>query len=448
MRPSARVRRRGARGCASSLGAPFVVLLSLGSLLATFASAQSSTLPARSQSIDVIEDGHLRRGYWYADPGVALDTYVARRTQATRSVEFRSDLGSLVFEVAPDTTIDFVVVLEDGRRCPTRITAPRRGAVWTDPAETCVIPFRLGDDNKIHIEGTIEGSPPLDLMFDTGADTVVLYPSGLAKVGTLPIDGTIENAGFSGTVRRETSSDIRISIAGLEWDHEQVMVVEQQVERVDGIVGWVLFEDKVLDIDFGRSEITVRNQLPESIDDYARLPFEYRGSLPYVAIGWNDAPSRGAFVVDTGSSASLHVTRAFVNSVAPSGGLTTLGTSRSGGLGGGRQTSDVVSVPSISLGGLRIADIPVHVARSGGAPGDAAGTLGMDLLQRFSIVLDSKGDALYLRPGPLFDTPFQTDWTPRWVRPLAATVPGVLLALVLGILIAGRRRLRATQSRA
>ena len=91
--------------------------------------------------------------------------------------------------------------------------------------------------------------------------------------GAVNPDGSFSytpNAGFSGTVRRETSSDTRIAIAGLEWEHEQVMVVEQQVERVDGIVGWVLFEDKVLDIDFGRSEITVRNQLPESIDEWQR----------------------------------------------------------------------------------------------------------------------------------------------------------------------------------
>src|SRR5215207_8009369 len=92
------------------------------------AQATLPTLRARSRTIDVVDGGHLRRGYWVADPEVELDVYVARRSRDARRVEFRSDVDSLSLDVQPGASADFVVVLEGGERCPTRISTLRRGA--------------------------------------------------------------------------------------------------------------------------------------------------------------------------------------------------------------------------------------------------------------------------------------------------------------------------------
>src|SRR5262249_45449480 len=163
-------------------------------------------------------------------------------------VTFRTDIDSISFDVRPGQQYDFVVLLNGERRCRSRIstlreTCRKEGAPGA-PAEDA-IPFTLGRDNKIHIEGRINDSGPLDLMFDTGADPLVLYPSGLAKAANVWADGKVDNAGTGGVATRSTSNDNRVALGPLRWDHESVLLIEKQADRADGIVGHNLFEDKV-----------------------------------------------------------------------------------------------------------------------------------------------------------------------------------------------------------
>lgn len=407
---------------------------------------ETPVLRARAATLDVIDGGHLRRGYWTADPALPLDVYEARRSSVPRRIEFRSDLGSLTLDVAPGTTRDFVIELEGGGRCATRVSARRLGAVRS-PGASGELPFRLGADGKLHVEGRIGDSEPLDLMFDTGADTPVLYPSGVAKVPGLRVDGTQQNAGFSGVVRRATSSGNRLTIGGFTWEDESVLIVEEDVDHADGIVGWVLFEDLILALDPAAGRGAVVETRPEPSAGGVLLPLEYHGSLPYVALtlGLGGRSVAGLFVLDTGSSASLHVEAEFARRHDLVGTLATLGTSRSGGLGGGRVTNDVVRLPELSLGGLTLADVPIHLPRSGGAPRGTAGTLGMDVLRHFDLVLDARSDVLELRPGAAHAEPFRRDYFPRAAR---RALQGVgLLALVVGA-VALRRLLRARRLRA
>ena len=50
------------------------------------------------------------------------------------------------------------------------------------------------------------------LIFDTGADTTVLYPSSAKKGARLELDGTSLNFGTGGATTRGTSSDNRSGI--------------------------------------------------------------------------------------------------------------------------------------------------------------------------------------------------------------------------------------------
>lgn len=402
-------------------------------------------LAARSPVLDVVDDGHLRKGLWFADPSVALDVYTARRSSRRRTIEFRSDLGALSFELGPGEAVDFTIELEDGARCPTRISTARTGASSTGDGSRS-LPFRVAEDGKIHVQGRIGSSESLDLMFDTGADTVVLYPSGRAKVPDLVLDGQIANQGFGGQAVRPTSSDNVVRLGDLVFPHEQVLVVDRQVEPADGILGWVLFEDHVLDVDPARGTIEVLDDLPEDTSPHARLPLEYHGTLPHlvVTLDLGDERVQGLVVLDTGSSASLHLSADFADAHGLREALPGLGTSRSGGIGGNRITNDVVRLPGLALGPLEVHDVPVHLARAGGAPPSAVGTLGMDVLSRFHLLLDSRGDALWLRPGPDHERAFRRDYLPTGVlRGLIAGAATVLIVITLAL----RRLLRKRRTR-
>jgi hypothetical protein len=400
------------------------------------------TLRARSRTVDVIDNGLLRRGYWFADPQVPLDVYMARRADVRRTIEFHSDLESKVFELEPGETLDFAIALEDGGRCVTRISTQRRGGRSASGATTCTVPFRRSRDGKIHVEARIGDSGPLDLMFDTGADTLVLYPSGLAKVPDLRFDGSIENQGFAGRAERRTSSDNRFELGDLVWEHETVMAVPEEVEDADGILGWVLFEERVVAIDLEAATFTVQDASPAQLDGCERLTLEYHGSLPYVNVElrFGESDLSALCVLDSGSSAALHLSRAFADEHGLRSALSPLGTSRSGGIGGARTGNDVARLPFLGLGAIELADVPVHLARQGGAPGASAGTLGMDVLGRFDLWLDARDDALYLRPNAAIGEPFREDYLPRFVLPALATLAALIVVLTGLAVIRLRRR--------
>jgi hypothetical protein len=110
----------------------------------------------------------------------------------------------------------------------------------------------------------------LDLIFDAGADINVLYPSAMDKGGRLQFDGTVSNAGTGGTTLRQTSHDNRVGTAGLRWDHEPVMYVEKQADAADGILGYRVFEDRVVEIDYDRMLMIVHDALPPHASGFAK----------------------------------------------------------------------------------------------------------------------------------------------------------------------------------
>ena len=133
-------------------------------------------IKANSTTVD-IQDGHnFRKGHWTIDPNIKVDTYYPQRSRTVKTVAFRTDIDSISFEVEPGRDYDFVILLNGRDSCRTRISAMRRSGtmggsdVLSAPAE---IPFTRTGDNQIRLEARVNGSNPLVLLFDTGADTTV-----------------------------------------------------------------------------------------------------------------------------------------------------------------------------------------------------------------------------------------------------------------------------------
>src|SRR5512138_3776701 len=229
------------------------VVLGVAALLATLAAAAQDPLPvlhARSRTVDVRDGDRLLEGVWVAEPNSTFDVYHAERSSGPKTVTFITDLEERSFAVEPGRTYDFVIELPDGRRCPTRISTEkqvaRRAGAGGGPV---AIPFTIVG-GKMHLNGSVNGSRPLDLIFDTGADIEVLYPSA-AKLGArLHFDGRATSTGTGGATERRTASDNRLEVGGLVWEHEPFLYIERQADDADGIVGYTAFVGKVVQIDW------------------------------------------------------------------------------------------------------------------------------------------------------------------------------------------------------
>jgi hypothetical protein len=397
---------------------------------------------ANSTTADVQDGNRLLRGIWTIVPEVELDVYYARRAKGERKVTLRTDVDSISFDVRPGQHYDFVVLLKDKLRCRSRIstlreTCRKEGAPGA-PAEDA-IPFTIGRDHKIHITGQINDSAPLDLLFDMGADTLVLYPSGVAKNANVRIDGKVENAGTGGVATRRTSNDNRVALGALRWDHESVLLIEKQADLADGIVGHNLFDDKVVELDYDAMMLRTGDAVPKHAAGWTVLPIRFNGTLPAVQVRFEGGPE--AFdewlVLDTGSSLSVYLNPGSAKKHRLHGSMKRLGSSRMVGVGDVTVRNEVMLLPRLGIGKQELRDLPVHVDERSGAPLEAGGHLGMDVLKRFNTVLDFQNDVAYMVPSALYGATYRVDYGGGgwWI----AAVTTAALFLVAGVLWFRRR---------
>jgi hypothetical protein len=160
-----------------------VVLLGSGVPRAQGAQAHLRVLRSNTDSIDVQEGTRLYKSYWTASPGVAKDIYYTHRFAKSTVLQFISDVDSISFKVRPGQTYDFVILLRGKDRCLTEISTIRTTAYKAagGKVDGDKIPFSIGKDGRIYIEGRINGSPRLRFFFDNGADNTIVFPSAFKK---------------------------------------------------------------------------------------------------------------------------------------------------------------------------------------------------------------------------------------------------------------------------
>ena len=421
-------------------------LWSLGALLLVFpiaapvrAQADLPVVRANSPAVDVRDGDRLLRGQWTISPTVPLDIYVPRRSDDPVTVTFVTDVESQSFHVKPGEKIDFVFLLNGQHSCRTEIwmkERPARRAPGTPPGPV-EIPFKLMG-GKPHVEGRINGSSTLWLLFDTGAATTVLYPSSLDKGVAPRFDGALLNAGTGGTVERQTASDNRIAVGGLVWEHESAIYVEKQHDAGDGIIGINLFDGKVVEIDYDRMVVVIHDSLPEHAASFASMPITFDGSLPTVEGAFGTGADRivASMVIDTGGTGALMGNDSLARSASSHGGYEIVGTARSAGVGPRTIVMDVVLVPEFIFAGHTFHGIPMLVPsreQHADVPSvDRAGprgTLCLDVLGKFNTLLDLKGDRAYFKANTRIDEPIRArvGGIPVGVR---VAVPVVALSVV------------------
>jgi hypothetical protein len=395
---------------------------------------------ANSRGVDVVDGGRLQRGLWTISPETALDIYFARRAAASRKVTFRTDVDSISFDVQPGGQYDFFVLLGGTRCCHTRISTRQEM-----PRGAGTIPFTFGPDDKIHVVGRINGSQPLDLEVDFGADSLTLFPSGLEKKAAPHVDGQADNFGTGGVVTRAVSNDNRLTVDGMEWPHETVVLIEKQADRADGIIGYTQFDNLVVEIDYDAMVMRVGDVLPARAAAWTRLPLTFIRHLPSVPVRVEAAgePFDTQLVIDTGSNLSVFLNRESAAGKLSRASLPQLGASRMLGTGNDAVRAEVLRLPGLRLGGQELRDLPVHVELPDSASG-LPGHLGMDVLKRFNTVLDLRDDVAYFAPSRLMAVPYRENYrTGRAWKWLAA---GLVLAVLAG-LFRWWRRARSLQKR-
>jgi hypothetical protein len=277
------------------------------------------------------------------------------------------------------------------------------GVTIDDGASNAVVPFRLLN-NHIYVEARVNGQGPFTFLVDTGGHTIlssrVVAEAGLNSQGATASAGAGEKTTTSGYAK------VREIAIGPVRMHDQTAITmdiyDPAVEgiRVDGMVGFELLRRLALRVDYGASTLTFsRFAAFDAAAAGTAIPFKFYDHLPQVEGKVGDIPA--LFDIDTGSRSEVDLTSPFVASRQLRERFPGAVTAMTGWGVGGPSMSDVVRLPSLSIGPVVIAT-PVAGLSSAkaGSFSDANfdGNIGSGLLKRFVTSFDYSRQRMYLKP--------------------------------------------------
>jgi Aspartyl protease/PDZ domain len=279
------------------------------------------------------------------------------------------------------------------------------------------IPFEYRGKH-VWVHASVNGGPPADFIFDTGASITVIDSTYAAKIG-LVSEGRQQGqgAGASGGASFTRLQTLRVTAE--DGDGVEMTGVQAGVLSVNpflapffwrdaaGVLGFDFINRFVDEIDFDHQVLTLRD--PKTFQYAGKgtpIPMTLAGHAPIIQMTLNGKYS-GGFRVDVGSSSTVDLHTPFVkkNHLETVGGK---GMNVMGGGFGGTFTNRIVRLDKLQLGPFAWTR-PI-VSLSGAEAGaftseDYAGNIGNRLLERFTCTFDYDRRLLYLEPGKRYALP-------------------------------------------
>lgn len=378
-----------------------------------FTQQQLPIIKANSKVVDILDGNDFQKGNWNISPEVKPDIYNVSRFRRTKKVAFYTDIDSISFMVEPEKEYKFIIFLNGKDSAYTTISTTATHTLSCKRINentnhgTDTIPFTLGVGNKIYIKGRINNSDWLNFMFDTGSDQEVISKEGLAKNVKINFNDTKSSVSIGGATSVQNSKTNQLEIGNLRWDN--VPIVKIDGADADGIIGYNVFDNKMVEINYDKKIMIVHNQ-PIKVDkSYEELPMMFKGNLPFIeAVLTNgDKVSKGYFEFDAGSNGSLWVNKEFATENNLYGVMKKIGETSSWGFDGNKIYNETVLLPKFNFGKLALINVPIDLELQSNTNNNFKwGILGMDILKRFNVVLDFINDKVYFKTNSLTTTPF------------------------------------------
>lgn len=278
---------------------------------------------------------------------------------------------------------------------------------WLKTPGRADLAFRY-DLHLIWVRASIEGAPPADFLFDTGASATVVDSGYAAKIGLATEgDGQIQGAGGAGHVALAKLGSLRVGDEdGVELGARTVAVIPVSAalgpalwRDFAGILGSDVIREFVVTVDYERQRLTLADPAEFRYEGAgAKLDFTLVGGVPVVPMKLDDRID-GNFRLDLGGSGGVVLQSAFA---AAHGFRAAHAVSAAGSGFGGHYPIRSFRTKSLELGPLRWEDPIVTVADAGAgvlADRSFAGLIGNQVLERFRCTFDYAHDVVYLEPS-------------------------------------------------
>jgi hypothetical protein len=409
--------------------------------------------------------GRARRAYFDLKTGLVTKSVAQndQQTAITRLDDYRR-VGQRMMSFHSTTevvgqpmntiqvTLDSVWVNEE---FPADLFAPPldQGAVlYLKTPGVARLPFEY-QARHVWLRASVNGGPPADFIYDTGASITVIDSAYAAKIG-LRTEGLQQGQGAGATGSASFAALSSFTVAAADGDGIEVKDSRVAVLSVNsilapyfwrdcaGVIGFDFINRFVNELDFDARLLTLHE--PKAFR-YAgqgtAIPMTLAGHTPVVTMKL-DGGITGDFRVDVGSGSTVDLHTPFVKRhdlMGKAGRSVEL----MGGGFGGTFTTRMVRMKKLEIGPYSWADPVVSLSQAtAGAftSEDYAGNIGNRLLERFKVTLDYERRQMWLEPGRLYP---RRDPMSRSGLQLVRNADTVKVAAVLAGSAAERAGLRA-----
>lgn len=285
------------------------------------------------------------------------------------------------------------------------------------------LPFQNWGEHII-IPVSVNGHPPLEMVFDTGMPThgVLLYEGSLVDGLGLaygPMRIQVGGAGGGQPAQARLATDTKLKVGDLEIGGSVAIVMPPTPSMSgihDGIIGATLFQDFVVSLDHDRDIMTLTKRSAFRPPAGAtEIPLKIDGRRVYVPAQLVNADGKRVpltLILDLGATHPVSLsTSKNADIVVPAGAIRT----RTGRGMSGAMSGRVGRIAGLELGGHLLSDVvatfPDTAYEDPRGLDQKNGNLGSGVLGRFNLALDFGGSRLFVTPNSRFQDPFEWDMT-------------------------------------
>jgi hypothetical protein len=277
-----------------------------------------------------------------------------------------------------------------------------------DPA--IEVPLEIGCGKAAFIHGTIEHTPALTFLIDSGGGSSYILDMARARAfglepyrrfrlegGGQDYSAAFSTAGVPIELTGVTLRPSKIVVADLTWLSKRCGM------QIDGIIGYDLFRTYAVEISYSKKMLRLHDSNFQYAGQGDRLPLtedrDHILCVPAQLELLSEPPLDVNLVVDTGATVPIAFTRQFVDKHQL---LHKLKRNSSGGRVqgmGGKSQIRVAEAKSLKLGSFLFRDLKIGLSQdhSGGlAEGNYDGIMGAAMLSKFDLIFDLEHRQLIL----------------------------------------------------
>jgi hypothetical protein len=293
---------------------------------------------------------------------------------------------------------------------------------WLNQSKTTQVPFTLVAE-LIIVPVSINGSKPLNFVFDSGAAATVILESDNTDVLTLKSVSKLDISGAGESFQSVANLVPNINVTLGEVELIEQTIIHLPISSVpffkdkdsvffDGIIGYDFLKRFTIKIDYENMIIKLSEQTDfakietEHDKNWQQLPIDIEGGMSYVTVDaklTSEKETPITLMIDTGFSGTFEIAQARQDkSFAPYYPTRTQGLN-------GYSTIHVSNTQSLSLGRYSKKNVPVLYNMSTNQDVENSALLGNQFLKHFNIIFDYRNEQLFIKPNQKFDQPINLD---------------------------------------